>query len=48
MLGLFSKNVTSVEVLGVGDKAILDSVLHQVLYVALWEKGGVFGGGEVL
>lgn len=36
VLGLFSKNVMSVEVLGVGCKAILDSILLQVLYMAVW------------
>ena len=41
VLELFSKNVTSVDVLGVGDKAMLDPILLQVLYVTLWGAIGV-------
>ncbi|KAL2047634.1 hypothetical protein N7G274_000676 [Stereocaulon virgatum] len=36
VLELFSKNVTAVDELGVGDKAMLDPILLQVLYVTLW------------
>jgi hypothetical protein len=36
VLELFSKNVTSVDELGLGDKAMPDPILLQVLYATLW------------